>query len=77
MSVDGRVITFEWSPAPGASDHVVEVGSAPGLANLLVVPISGTRAVTPAPPGVYYVRMRGRNACGVGAVSNEVIVIVE
>ena len=76
-SVDGRIVGFEWDPAAGASDYVVEVGSASGLANLLVVPITGIRAVTPAPPGTYFVRLRGRNACGVGSASNEVVVIVE
>ena len=77
VSVTGRIVTFDWGRAPGATDYVVEVGSASGLANLLVVPITGVRVVSPALPGTYFVRLRGRNACGVGSASNEVVVVVE
>ena len=77
VSVTGRMVTFDWGPAPGATDYVVEVASVSGLADLLVVPITGNRAVSPAPPGTYFVRLRGRNACGVGSASNEVVVVVE
>lgn len=69
-------MTFEWAPAPRAADYVGEVGSAPGWSDLLVVPVAGTRSVASAPPGLYYVRVRGRNACGVGPGSNEVVVSV-
>jgi hypothetical protein len=31
---------------------------------------------TPAPAGVYYLRAAARNACGIGASSNEVVVAV-
>jgi hypothetical protein len=47
---------------------VIEAGSQPGASDLVNVDtrsldtsISGT-----APPGTYYVRVRGRNACGLG-----------
>ncbi len=69
--------TLGWGAAFGASGYVVEAGSGPGLANLAVLNV-GARLdyQTPAPPGIYFVRVRGRNDCGVGPASNEVIVQV-
>ena len=80
-AVNGRIVTLAWTVAAtanGPASIVIEAGSAPGLANLAVVPIDGalrTIAVQ-APPGQYYVRLRGQNACGTSAVSNEIVVIV-
>jgi hypothetical protein len=76
FSVSGRAVTFAWGPAAGATHYVAEVGSAPGLANLVVATVSGTGGVALAPPGTYFVRLRPRNACGVGPASNEVMVAV-
>lgn len=69
--------TLGWGAAFGASGYVVEAGSGPGLANVAVLNV-GARLdyQTPAPPGIYFVRVRGRNDCGVGPASNEVIVQV-
>jgi hypothetical protein len=66
-----------WAAAAGAADYVIEVGSAPGLANLLVQSVgAGTTLSTFAPPGRYYARMRARNACGSGEASNEIVVTI-
>ncbi len=73
--VAGRV-SLAWAPASGATSHIFEAGSAPGLANLVNSNVSGTALVASAPPGVYYVRARGRNACGVGPASPETVVTV-
>jgi photosystem II stability/assembly factor-like uncharacterized protein len=77
FSQSGAAVTVHWSAAAGAADYVIEVGSAPGLANLLVLPLGATTSIsTLAPQGRYYARIRARNACGLGPASNEILVIV-
>jgi hypothetical protein len=57
------------------TSYLIEAGSAPGLADLGRFPVGDVvRFSTVAPPGVYYVRVRGVNARGPGEASNEVIV---
>ncbi|MCX6553136.1 MAG: M12 family metallo-peptidase [Acidobacteria bacterium] len=80
-SVAGRTVTLTWGPPAGASptSYVLEAGSAPGLSDLVN---TDTGSATPAlvatdvAPGTYYVRVRARNAGGIGPVSNEVVVAV-
>jgi hypothetical protein len=80
-AVNGRIVTLAWTVAAtanGPASIVIEAGSAPGLANLAVVAVDGSlRAITvEAPPGVYYVRLRGQNSCGTSGASNEIVVAV-
>lgn len=74
----GAVVDLSWNaPAGGyvATGYVIEAGSAPGLADLARVPVGNvTRFTTTAPPGVYYVRVRGMNARGLSLPSNEIVV---
>jgi hypothetical protein len=72
----GRQVTLTWSAASGATDYVLEVGSSAGSSNVLVTPVTGTSLTAMAPPATYYVRIRPRNACALGAASNEVVVVV-
>ncbi len=63
----GRLVTLTWGAAAGATSYVVEAGSASGLANLAVLPVGANPALTvTAPPGTYFVRVRGLNGCGAG-----------
>ena len=80
-SLAGRQVTFAWSaPVSGGAptEYVIEAGRAPGLTDLASLPTGNTAVglTIGAPPGTYYVRIRARNACGTGSVSNEVEVVV-
>jgi hypothetical protein len=79
--VSGNIVTLAWSLPAGAAEpsaFVIEAGSASGLANLAILNLgSGMRSLTVgAPPGRYFVRIKGRNACGDGPVSSEVMIEV-
>ena len=55
---------------------MLQIGSAPGLTNVLDAPL-GPETTLPVslagvPAGTYYVRVSAVSACGVGAPSNEV-----
>ena len=76
---NGSLVTLTWGASGGApSTYLVEAGTGPGLANLVVFDIGGpgTTFAAQAPPGVYYVRIRARNACGTSAPGNEVVIPV-
>ena len=77
QGVTGNQVTLRWTASAGATRYLIEAGSAPGLANLAQLTVGPTPTVTvAAPPGVYFVRLRGLNGCGAGAASNEVVVTV-
>jgi hypothetical protein len=77
FSQSGPMVVLSWAGAAGAQDYVIEVGSASGLSNVLVTSLGATTGLTVmAPPGRYYARIRARNACGLGAASNEILVVV-
>jgi hypothetical protein len=75
----GRVSLF-WSGAPGGPEaYVLHGGSAPAATDVTQADLgdAATRFdATRVPRGTYYLRVRGRNACGVGAASNEVVAVV-
>jgi len=80
-SVNGRLVTLVWnvpSTESGPTTLVIEAGSGAGLTNLAMLMLDGSlRSLSvQAPPGQYYVRIRGRNACGIGIASNEIVVTV-
>ncbi len=66
-----------WSPVPGATGYVLEVGSRPGSSDLIWSVVAGTSA---GPAGAvsrrsHYVRVRAINAAGVGPPSAEFVLI--
>ncbi|MGE3274849.1 MAG: hypothetical protein AB7O67_07040 [Vicinamibacterales bacterium] len=75
-TVTGTTVRLSWPAVTGASDYVLEVGSAPGLSDLLVSGVPAPGLSASAPPGAYFVRVRARNACGTGAASADVSVVV-
>jgi hypothetical protein len=77
FSQSGAFVVLVWGAAAGADEYVIEVGSAPGLSNLLVQGLGqATTISTFAPPGRYYARIRARSACGSGDPSNEIDVTI-
>lgn len=82
FSVSGNIVTLNWlPPATGGpvTGYIIEAGSGPGLANLYNGPTGGAQpgGVTPAPPGIYYVRLRAQTPCGVSGPSNEQVITVQ
>jgi hypothetical protein len=78
--VTGNLVTFAWQPPTSGDplEYVIEAGSNIGLADLARVAITiGTPSFeTAAPAGVYVVRLRARNECGLSPASDEIVVRV-
>jgi hypothetical protein len=76
----GSTVTIAWTaPATGGSPtgYQLIAGSAPGAADLAVVPVSGTSIVAPGvPSGIYYVRVVASNSVGASAPSADVMIPV-
>lgn len=80
-SFAGRTISIGWTaPTTGepVTSYLLEVGSAPGLANILVVPMgAGLSFAAPGvPDGTYWLRVRGTNAAGSGQPSQDLGVVM-
>jgi hypothetical protein len=63
----GNIVTLSWAPpASGAGPfaYTIDVGSGPGLTNLLSAPVGGATSISvAAPSGTFYVRVRAANTC--------------
>jgi hypothetical protein len=80
-TVSGSLLTFTWdAPTVGGApaEYVIEAGTFSGSTNVVFFSLGSlTRSISAsAPPGTYYVRVKARNANGIGAPSNEVVVAV-
>jgi hypothetical protein len=78
--VQGSTVTLGWSPSVGlVTSYSIDVGSSSGLADLGSYDTGRTNATvvfSGVPSGTFYVRVRGKNACGTSGASNEVVVTV-
>jgi glucose/arabinose dehydrogenase len=74
---DGRFVSVAWLPAGGLTGLQLEVGSAPGVTNL-VIPLdpASSGGAGNVSPGTYYVRLRAMNACGSSLAQNELAISV-
>ncbi len=74
-------VNLQWTPpASGVvQGYQVVAGSAPGAANLAVLPYPATVTSLGAPVayGTYYVRVHATNVCGLSPPSNEVVLVVQ
>jgi hypothetical protein len=68
-------VQLNWSSPPGTQPltYTLQAGTGSGRSDIVVAefPASVTSIAPPAPNGLYFVRVWGRNACG-AAVSNEI-----
>jgi hypothetical protein len=78
-AVDGRVLTLTWTSAASPTNYSVEFGDAPGSTYLGTTDtgIGRTSFIKTLDPGVYYVRVRAANGCGVSTPSNEITVTID
>ncbi|MGE3889715.1 MAG: hypothetical protein AB7H81_25100, partial [Vicinamibacterales bacterium] len=78
-TVNGFAVSLSWTaPDTGqpATSYVIEAGLSPG-ATIVTLPVAGLSTSVPGVgPGSYYVRVRGVNANGAGAPSEERLVVV-
>jgi hypothetical protein len=79
-TVVGSLVTLNWSPPVTGGvvgGYILEAGTAPGLSNVVQVPLGVTTTFSGiAVSGVYYVRVRAINSCGLSGPSNEIILLV-
>ncbi|MEP7117012.1 MAG: fibronectin type III domain-containing protein [Acidobacteriota bacterium] len=78
-AVSGGVAGFTWTPpASGGTPagYWLEAGTTPGGVIAVVPSAVPSLAVSAAPRGTYYVRVRAYNAAGIGGASAEVLVVV-
>jgi VHL beta domain len=79
VTLIGQFVTLNWAaPVSGGPviDYQLEAGSAPGASNTAIVRTVAPTLSATAPPGIYYVRVRARNAAGLGPASSEVVIDV-
>jgi hypothetical protein len=83
-SVTGSLAEFTWREVRAANpptSYLLQVGSAEDASDIVTVGIPSTGQLEQkvrgvAPLGFYWTRLRATNACGVGAPSNEQLLII-
>jgi len=76
-TVNGASVRLSWNRSTGSQRYRLEAGTASGLANLVNADMGDVTSFEGlVPPGTYFVRVRGVNAAGSGAASNQVTVVV-
>lgn len=81
-TVQGTSLALQWTENPNGpviGAYYLFAGSAPGLADIGVLPLPATaRTFTAvAPAGTYYVRIAAANGAGTGTPSNEAVLVAQ
>ncbi len=76
VAAEGTTGRVTWAAAPegeSVTTYIIEAGSTPGANNqgTFVAPATSNSFDREAGPGVYYVRVFARNACGTSSASQE------
>ena len=72
-------MSLAWTTPSGTAPftYTIGAGGSRGAADVGVFPMGAATAFAVAPPpGVYYVKAVAANACGLGPISNEVVVTI-
>lgn len=75
----GFAVHISWSPPSGgapATSYVLEAGLAPGTTAVTAAAAAPSLSAPGVGPGVYYLRVRGVNAFGIGPASAEFVLVV-
>lgn len=78
-TVNGGNVTIAWPDPTGAAPmtYALSAGTASGRADIGRIPVGpAMQFSTSAPPGAYFVRLHGQNACGIPSPSPELLVSV-
>jgi hypothetical protein len=75
-SIQGTVITLQWSAVSGASEYSVLVGSTPSSSDLLSTNTTNSNYTWTAKPGRQFARVQAKCGGSWGGSSNEVEFIV-
>jgi hypothetical protein len=80
-TANGQVVTITWSPAPptdSVATYLIEATTTRGEnPTIFVAPGSATSFQRQGPPGVYYINVFARNACGTSGPSSELVITVK
>ena len=78
FAVSGGVVSLSWQPSRGATEYIVEAGTASGLTNVFNGSVGRATSISGSvPAGRYFARVRARDAFGtLSAPSTEVVIDV-
>jgi len=72
LSANGATLSAAWNRVGGATSYRIEVGSAPGLSNLLALDVGDISFIQGVVPvGTYFARVRAVHPSGISGPSNE------
>src|SRR5437899_214197 len=78
-AVAGRSLTLTWQGAEAATSFLLEAGTQSGRSDLVRADVRSSApalTISSVPAGIYFFRVRARNASGTSAASNEIVVTI-